>query len=261
MMSFVSLLVLVVAPGAGLAFQAPPTLPASDGFRTTSPNQAAPDTPPLTPELRGDIMMARKMYREAIDFYRPEAEKNAVLANKTGIAYHQLQDLANAEKYYRRAVKLNPKYAEALNNLGTIYYAKKSYRRAVNQYKSALRVAPNSASVFSNLGTAYFARKQYDNAMKAYQQAVALDPNIFEQQGSHGVMVQERTVEERAGYFYILAKTCAKAGMTDRSLQYIRKALENGFKDRDKFKADPEFSALQDNLEFQQILTAEYKVL
>ena len=55
----------------------------------------------MTPELRGDIMMARKMYREAIDFYKPGAEKSAILANKTGIAYHQLQDLNNAEKYYQ----------------------------------------------------------------------------------------------------------------------------------------------------------------
>src|SRR5437667_301907 len=89
----------------------------------------------------------------------------------------------------------------------------------------------------------------------------AIDPEIFEQHSSQGVMVQERTIEERAGYFYILAKTCAKAGQTERTLQYSRKALENGFKDRDKFKAEPEFSTLQENLEFQQILAAEYKVL
>ncbi len=75
------------------------------------------------------------------------------------------------------------------------------------------------------------------------------------------MLVQERTIEERAGYFYILAKTFAKAGMVDQTLQYMRKALENGFKDRDKFKSDPEFAALQDNMEFQQILAAEYKVL
>ena len=254
MMSSVSLLVM----GAGLAFQAPPTVQTSGA---AIPSQTAPGNPPLTPELRGDIMMARKMYREAIDFYKPGAEKSAILANKTGIAYHQLQDLDNAEKYYRRAVKLNSKYAEAINNLGTVYYAKKSYRRAVNQYKAALRITPNSASVLSNLGTAYFARKQYDQAMKAYEQAVALDPQIFEQHSSQGVLVQERTIEERAGYFYILAKTCAKAGMVDQTLQYIRKALENGFKDRDKFKSDPEFAALQENMEFQQILAAEYKVL
>ena len=137
-MYFVSLLVL----GTGLAFQTAPTVQTSDGFRTSSPNQNQPANPALTPELRGDIMMARKMYREAIDFYKPEAEKNAVLANKTGIAYHQLQDLDNAEKYYRRAIKLNSKYPEAINNLGTVYYAKKSYRRAINQYKNALRLTP-----------------------------------------------------------------------------------------------------------------------
>jgi tetratricopeptide (TPR) repeat protein len=260
MKSFVSLLVPLLIPGAGLAFQAPTTV-TSDGFRASSLNQVPPANPAITPELRGDIMMARKNFREAIDFYKPEAETNAILANKTGIAYHQLQDLQNAEKYYRHAIKLNPKYTEAINNLGTVYYTKKSYRRAVNQYRSALRLRPESASVLSNLGTAYFARKQYQDAMKAYEQAVAIDPDIFERQSSQGVMVQERTIEERAGYFYILAKTCAKAGMTDRTLQYIRKALESGFKDRDKFKAEPEFSALQDNLEFQQILAAEYKVL
>jgi tetratricopeptide (TPR) repeat protein len=256
-MYFVSLLVL----GTGLAFQAAPTMQTSDGFRTPSPNQNQPANPALTPELRGDIMMARKMYREAIDFYKPEAEKNAVLANKTGIAYHQLQDLDNAEKYYRRAIKLNSKYPEAINNLGTVYYAKKSYRRAVNQYRNALRLTPNSASVLSNLGTAYLARKQPDEAMKAYEQAFAIDPEIFDQHSSQGVLVQERTIGERASYYYLLAKTSAKRGMTDKTLQYMRKALENGFKDRDKFTKEPEFSALQDNMEFQEILAAEYKVL
>jgi tetratricopeptide (TPR) repeat protein len=256
-MFFVSLLVL----GTGLAFQSAPTVQTSDGFRTSAPIPNPPANPAVTPELRGDIMMARKMYREAIDFYKPQAETNAILANKTGIAYHQLQDLENAAKYYRHAVKLNPKYSEAINNLGTVYYAKKSYRRAINQYRNALRIAPNSASILSNLGTAYFARKQYQEAMKVYEQAVSINPEVFDQYSSQGVMVQERTVEERAGYFYILAKTCAKAGLTDRTLQYMRKALENGFKDRDKFKAEPEFSALQENLEFQEILAAEYKVL
>lgn len=254
MTSFVSLVVL----SAGLAFQTPPTVQTSG---TTAPTETPNANAPLTPELRGDIMMARKMFREAIDLYKPEAEKNAILANKTGIAYHQLQDLRNAEKYYRRAVKLNPNYPEAINNLGTVYYAKKSYRRAIDEYRKALRIRPNSASILSNLGTAYFGRKQYQDAMNAYEQAIAIDPEIFEQHSGRGVMVQERSIEERAGYFYILAKTCAKAGMTERTLQYMRQALENGFKDRDKFKTETEFSALQDNLEFQQILAAEYKVL
>ena len=124
-------------------------------------------------------------------------------------------------------------YAEAINNLGTVYFAKKSYRRAIEQYRKALRIRPDSSSILSNLGTAYFARKNYDEAAKAYQEAVAIDPEVFDNHNTQGTLVQDQSVEERAKYHYYLAKTFAKAGTRDRALQYIRKALEEGFKDRE----------------------------
>jgi tetratricopeptide (TPR) repeat protein len=217
--------------------------------------------PELTPEMRGDIMMARKMYREALDYYKPGAQNNAVLANKTGIAYHQMLDLDSAKKYYQRAIKLNRQYSEAINNLGTVYYAQKSYRRAIDQYRKALRIAPGSASVLSNLGTAYFARKNYDEAIKYYQEALALDPNVFEHRGTQGVLLQERTIEERAKFDYYMAKTYAKAGVIDRAIQYVRRALEEGFKEREKFLQEPEFAGLQEEMEFKQLMAAEQKVL
>ena len=221
----------------------------------------ASSAPEISAEMRGDIMMARKMYRDALDYYKPGADKSAVLANKTGIAYHQLLDLNNARKYYDKAVKLNPRYAEAINNLGTLYYARKSYRRAVEQYKKALRITPDSASILSNLGTAYFARKDYENASKAYQQALALDPEVFERRNTQGTLLQDQSVEERAKFHYYLAKTYAQAGTRDRALLYIRKALEEGFKDRDKFVKEPEFAALQDDPEFKELLATEQRVL
>jgi tetratricopeptide (TPR) repeat protein len=249
----VSVIALLVT--TGLSFQTPSTVQVS-----SSPTNAQ-SAPALTPELRGDIMIARKMYREAIDYYKTGANTNPVLANKTGIAYHQLGELDNAKKFYDRAVKLKPDYAEAINNVGTIYYAQKSYRRAITQYRKALQLAPNSASMLSNLGTALFARKQMDEALKTYQRALAIDPDIFEQRGTQGVLIQELTIEERAKYYYALAKTYAAAGMADRTLQCIRRSLEQGFKEREKFNKDPEFAFLQDNPEFQQILAAEHKVL
>jgi tetratricopeptide (TPR) repeat protein len=248
----------------GLAFQAAPpvqTASASTSASSAAPQPAAPK-PEVTPELRGDIFMARKMYREAIDMYKPGATKSALMANKTGIAYHQLLDLNNARKYYDKAIKLDPKYAEAINNLGTVYYTAKSYRRAVELYKRAIRYSPKSASILSNLGTAYFARKQYKEATIAYEQALAIDPDVFEHRTSGaGTVLQERSVEERAKFHYFLAKTYAKNGSNDLALQYIRKSLEEGFKERDKFLKDPEFAALQENLEFKQILAAEHKTL
>jgi len=257
--------VLTLLAASAFAFQAAP--PPSSGI-ASSGLRAADVTPPqaaaranLTPEMRGDIMMARKMFREAVDFYKPGADKSPVLANKTGIAYHQMLDMQNAKKWYERALKLNPQYAEAINNLGTVYYAQKSYRRALGQYRRALLITPQSGSILSNMGTAYFARKQYDQAFKLYDQALAADPDVFEHRSTQGSILQERTVEEKAKFHYALAKSYAKTGANERALQYIRMALEEGFKEKEKFLKDPEFAPLQADEEFKKMMNLETKTL
>lgn len=240
---------------------------AGQSFRppSTPTNSASPGTQPsgklISPEMRGDIFMARKMFREAVEVYKEGPADSAVLLNKTGIGYHQMLDLDTAKKYYQRAIKLNPTYPEAINNLGTIEYSHKSYRRAVNDYKKALRFAPRSASIYSNLGTAYFARKDYKDAAAMFQRALDLDPEVFEHHHSQGVLLQERSVEERAKFHFYLAKTYAKAGVNDRALMYMRKAIEEGFKERKKFQEDPEFAQMQTLPEFQQLLALDPRVL
>ena len=215
----------------------------------------------LTPERRADIYMARKMYREAIDIYSSIEPKTAILWNKIGIAYHQLLQFDQAKKYYERAVKADPKYAEALNNIGTIHYARRSYRRAIKQYKKALKITPNSASIYSNLGTAQFARKKYNEAVKSYQVALSLDPEVFEHRGAYGTLLQERSVGEKAKFHYFMARTYAQAGYNDRALQYLRKALEEGFKDRQKMMEDSEFAKLRETPEFQELMNYQPRVL
>jgi tetratricopeptide (TPR) repeat protein len=221
-------------------------------------------TKQLSPENRGDIYMARKMYREAIDTFREGSARDPVLQNKIGIAYHQLLQLDKARKSYEEALKLKPDYVEAMNNIGTVYYAKKSYRRAITWYSRALKVAPQdtrSAPIYMNLGTAYFARKQYPNTTKAYEQALALDPDVFEHHGSFGVMLEERTVEERAKYHLYLAKLYAKDGRNELALQYLRKALEEGIKEKKKLDQEPEFAKLRETPEFKELMAREQRVL
>jgi tetratricopeptide (TPR) repeat protein len=244
-MFYRSLLLVTALEFPGLAFQV----------------AAPPQLPPVSPEMRCDILMARKMYRDAVDCFKAGSGGSAIMANKTGIAYHQLTDLDNATKYYERAVKLSPNYAEAINNLGTVYYARKSYRRAISQYRKALALRPDFAPFLANLGTAYFARKQYGQASMAYAQALSIDPDVFERRSTQGASVQDQTVEERAKYHYYVAKTYAQAGIKDRAIQYIRKALEEGFKDREKFFKEPEFMVLREDPEFKQLMATEQKVL
>ena len=215
----------------------------------------------LAPEDRGDILMARKQYREAIDVYREGAANSPLLHNKAGIAYHQLAQFSLAKKEYEQSIKLNPKYAEAINNLGTIYYTEKNYRRAIRSYRKAIGLSPDSASLHSNLGTAFFARKDYAKAAASYQKALSLDPEVFEHHNAYGTLLQEHTYTERAKFHYYLAKTYAKAGMSDRALLYIRKSLEEGFTERRKYMEDAEFVSLQAMPEFKELMASEPRVL
>src|SRR5579864_602441 len=221
----------------------------------------AQTNPPLTAEQRADILMARKMYRESIDVYNEGPTDSAIIWNKIGIAYHQMLQMNEARKYYQQAIKLNPKYAEAINNLGTIYYAGRRYRRAIGQYNKALKLATNSASIYSNLGTAQFARKKYEEASISYQKALALDPEVFEHRSAYGTLLQERTVAEKARFHYYLAKTYANAGNVTRAIQYIRMALEEGFKERRKLMEEPDFAKLRETAEFKELMATEPRVL
>jgi tetratricopeptide (TPR) repeat protein len=230
-------------------------------IRDSQPGMNVVQTAPLSSEARADIFMARKMYREAIETYLSVKPPTAVIYNKVGIAYHQSGDLDSAKKYYDRSLKLNRGYAEAVNNVGTIHYARQSYRRAVSTYKRALKLSPDSASIHSNLGTAYFARKDYKNAIAEYETAMKLDPDVFEHRSTQGVLLQERTVAERAKFHYYLAKTYAKAGRNELALQYIRKSLEEGFKDRQKYLEETEFDGLRKLPEFELLMKLEPRVL
>ncbi len=246
---------------AAIALLVPALLRAQSEQAAPAPVQSEKPKPEeLTPERRADIYMARKMYREAIEVYKKLPE-SAVSLNKIGIAYHQLMDLRTAERYYKRAMKADRTYAEAVNNLGTVYYAKRSYRRAVGQYKKALKLSPESASIYSNLGTAYFARKKYKAAVEAYQEALRIDPEVFEHKASFGIMLRETNIEERAKFHYFLAKSYAKAGLTDKALLSIRRSLENGFKDKQKYLEEAEFESLRELPEFKELMAADIRAL
>jgi len=256
-------IILAAGLGAAIAFaqtQAPGSSAILDNTRAAQTAEPA-KSPALTAEQRGDILMARKMYREAIEAFAQGDPKNPVLRNKTGIAYHQMLQLDKAKKCYEQAIKLKKDYHEAINNLGTIYYAQKSYRRAISQYKKALKIAPDQASVHSNLGTAYFARKKMELAIAEFRSALELDPEVFEHHSAYGVLLQERNVADRARFHYSMATIYASTGRSDLAIQYLRKALEEGYKERKKLNEDPAFASLRDLPEFKQLLTLEPRVL
>lgn len=217
--------------------------------------------PKLTPEQMGDVYMARKMFREAIESYREGPKNSPIIWDKVGIAYHQLGDMNAARKNYEHAVKIDPKYADAINNIGTVLYSQKKYRSAISRYNKALSIAPQTASIWSNLGTAWYARGNYTEMSKCYAKAIEIDPAVFEAHSAVGTALQDRAVADKARYHFEMARIYAQAGENDKALQYLRKSLEEGFKDKDKLSKAPEFAGLRETTEFKDLLSLEPRVL
>lgn len=218
-------------------------------------------TPALSAEERGDVYMARKMFREAIASYKNGPQDSPVIWNKIGIAWHHLGNLSLARTNYEHALKVDKKYAEAVNNIGAVFYAQKKFRTAITRYKRALALSPETASFWSNLGTAYYSLGKFDEMMDAYNKAIVLDPDVFEHRGVVGTEMQDRTVADRARYHFELARLYAKMGKEDLALQYLRRSFEEGFKDKDKVKKSPEFIGLLEKPEFLAVMALEPRVL
>jgi tetratricopeptide (TPR) repeat protein len=202
----------------------------------------------LSGEEMGDLYMARKQYREATDQYRMLSEQsphNAVYLNKLGIALHQQTALGAALKYYERAVKVNPRYADAENNIGTIWYQRKKYSKAIRAYQKAIKMRDDLPVLYSNLGYAYFSQGKYDDSISAFRTALAKDPQFFERGSSRtGSILQDRSVPDRGRFYFLLAKSFAEAGNVERAVFYLRKAKEEGYAQFNEVKKDPAFAAV-----------------
>lgn len=210
-------------------------------------------------EKSGDESRAAKAYFDAHDYYDAAIRKkpdSAELYNKLGITELMSARLVDARKNFDHAVKLNPRYAEAYNNLGVVEYVQRRYGKATKDYEKAIRFEPNDASYFSNMGTAYFSRKKWDKATKAYARAVNLDPDVFSRVSHVGVAGQISSPEDQAHFAYLLAKLYAKDGLTDRSLECLRRAMEEGYKNVDAVYKDDEFSALRKDPRFAQLMAS-----
>lgn len=211
-------------------------------------------------ERQGDILRTQKQYLDAIDYFQAALEKSprsAPILNKLGITELMLQRFKQAGKEFQKAIKIDRNFAEAVNNLGVINYERRKYGAAVKQYKKALKLQPDSASFYSNLGAAYFARKDFEHATKAYAEAVRLDPGIFEHTSHSGIAAQMASPEDRAHYDYVVAKLYAKIGDRDHSLEFLRKSMEEGYRDVKKVYTDPEFADLRKDARFAALMKTQ----
>lgn len=229
-----------------------PSLP----FAGAMPSAAAPQSPPAPAEL-GDQLMLQQRYQAAIEAYKNAPQDAAETWNKLGIAYQMMFDYADAIRSYRASLKIEPANSHVLNNLGTVYGAMKRYDLAEKMYRKALRIEPRSALVLKNLGTDLLARHKYKKGWEAYQAALAVDPQVFDRAAASPRADNPASVEQRGAVNYYMAKGCLRAGKKVEAIQYLRRALNEGFTTPKKILADQEFAALRGLPAFDELMASQ----
>jgi tetratricopeptide (TPR) repeat protein len=233
-------------------------------------HRADPPASEATPqelERRGDDLRSDKNFLDAVDYYQAalkRAPNSAQLLNKIGICQILLRRLRESKKTLEHAVKVDKQYADAYNNLGVVYYefgvnnhTGSDFGKALKMYDKAISISGDYASYYNNRAAAYFAKKRYAEASIDYANALTLDPDIFERTSRAGVQAMLPSPEDKARYEYVVAKLYAKMGVPDRSLHYLRKAMEDGYKDIKDVYRDNEFSTLRKDPRFTELMAAK----
>jgi tetratricopeptide (TPR) repeat protein len=236
-----------------------PTLGATGN--TTQVMNVGPSPASLSPrqmqEERAKVLMAEKKYDSAVQAYQDllkEEPKNALFMNMIGIAYLDLGNFDQAKKYFIRSTKADKKYSSAVNNLGMVYYHERNFRGAIRQYKKAVAIDPNQGGGHSNLGFAYYNSNKFPEAAAEFQKALEIDPRIFERNDRAGSVVQDRSVSNHGLFFFTMAKVYAQKGDAAHCAEYLRKSLDEGYKDVSKAATDPAFKDVLNDPAMQDVL-------
>ena len=85
----------------------------------------------------------------------------------------------NAEQEFRRAIELNPNYAEAHDALCVSLTYQKRFDDAIAECKKAQDLDPSSSIVTTDLGVAYAFARRPDEAIEMFRRAHEMDPSLF----------------------------------------------------------------------------------
>ncbi len=104
--------------------------------------------------------------------HKPPAKaiKEAARAQKAG------RNPLEAVKHLKKAIELDPDYAEAHNNLGAVYYRGKQFKEAAAEFQAAANLEPDDPKINANLANALAAVNEFALAAEPARRALRGNP-------------------------------------------------------------------------------------
>jgi tetratricopeptide (TPR) repeat protein len=101
----------------------------------------------------------------------------AAIWHNIGKLHHELNDNDKADEYFRKALKVQPNFANSLEGLGMTHLNRAEFGMAIDYCNRALAEDPDATEARSNRGMAYLALKRWSEGWRDYNANVGKDKN------------------------------------------------------------------------------------
>jgi len=126
----------------------------------------------------------------------------AILYNIHGAANAGLRNLDGAIKSFKKALRINPDYAEAHNSLGIVLQGQGLMGEAIASYDKALLIKPDLAEAHNNRGAALKDQGRLDEATASFDKALQINSRFVEAYNNLGAVLKEQgRLDEAIGSF------------------------------------------------------------
>lgn len=124
-----------------------------------------------------------KVYENAVHYYRESLYTTPDKPNlyvKLGALHESVDNLAAAERVYRIATNVHPRFLPPYHRLGELFIRQRALEKAMAIYTRATEIAPRDAQAWLKLGVISINQKRFPDAVQAFQTAIAVDSTSAE---------------------------------------------------------------------------------
>ena len=124
-----------------------------------------------------------RRFDAAIASYKKALKINPYYADaylNIGAAQKEKGYLEDAIESYNQALKIKPDYAEAYSNISVILQDIGNFEAAITSCKQAIKLKPGYADAYYNMGIALQAKGDLETALESYKHALSFEPEYTE---------------------------------------------------------------------------------
>ncbi len=147
---------------------------------------------------RGEIEKAIEAYRKAITLNPNYAEAY----NNLGIIHQEMGNMEGAMECYQKAIEINPQYEKGWNNLGLLHFLKGDLKKAEDSFQKILMMNPSHLESYLHLGMVWKREGQWEKAIESFKKALSLNPLHGETHYHLGLLYEEMGRVELALHHY-----------------------------------------------------------